>query len=96
MPYIRISAMRPHDHERRRVEQIIDDILRFDTTLPGFISGQRLVPRDDTGEVWRVVYWESEDAADHAAQQQHVLALRSELIHLLGDERHEERGFLTV
>jgi len=88
--------MRPHDHERPRVEQIIDETLRFDSALPGFISGQRLTPHDDTGEVWRVVYWESENAADHAAQQQHVLALRSELIRLLGEKRHEERGFHTA
>lgn len=95
MAYVRVSIMRPREDDRRRVEGIVDEILRFDSGLDGFISGERLVPHDDTGEVWRLVHWDSHDAANRAAQQDHVLALRSELLRLLGEERHEERDFFT-
>ncbi len=88
--------MHPHGGQRERVEQIIDETLKFTSGLPGFISGHRLVPDDDTGEVWRVVYWESEEAADNAAQAQHILALRSELVRLTSDGRREERSFVTA
>lgn len=96
MAYVRISIMRPDPENRQQVEAILDDVLRYDMTLTGFLSGQRLTPLDDTGEIWRITYWESEDAANHAAQQQHVLSRRAELLRILPDDGHEERSLQTV
>ena len=96
MSYVRVSIRQPHAHERAQVEQIIDDLLRASASMPGFLSGNRLVPGDDTQEVWLIAHWESEHAADLAAQDQRILALRSDLIRLLGEDRHEERSFQTA
>ncbi|HWO93458.1 MAG TPA: antibiotic biosynthesis monooxygenase [Dehalococcoidia bacterium] len=93
MTYVRISILDPDDAERARVEEIIDEMIRFHAGSPGFISGQRLVPDDETGEVWRVAYWQDEESADHAARHDHIMALRSQLNLLVGERRHEERGF---
>ena len=96
MSYVRVSIMQPHQHERAQIEKIIDDLLRISATLPGFLSGNRLIPHDESQEIWRIAHWESEHAADLAAQDQRILALRSDLIRVLGEDRHEERGFQTA
>ena len=96
MSYVRVSIMQPHEHERAQVEKIMDDLLRASSAMPGFLSANRLIPNDESHEVWRIVHWESEHSADQAAQDQRILALRSELIRVLGEDRHEERGFDTA
>ena len=56
-----------------------DDLLAFFSAQPGFIDGYRLASNDQVG---RVTIWESEAAAEQAANSQHTLAVRSQLLRL--------------
>ncbi len=95
MAYIRISILRPHDHDRAEVLRLVEALNTHVQGQPGFIQGHVLRPDDDTGEIWRYSYWQSEKDADRAAQDTHNMALRSQIMQLLNndDELHIERGF---
>jgi heme-degrading monooxygenase HmoA len=95
MPYVRISHMRPRPGQEKRVGEILDELSRFYTDCQGYVLGYRLQPHehDTTKRMGRVGVWESEDAAVDAAQNQHALALRSELLRLIDEDSHEELSF---
>ncbi|HEY8489908.1 MAG TPA: antibiotic biosynthesis monooxygenase [Dehalococcoidia bacterium] len=97
MPYIRVSLMRPQVGREEEVERLLTDLLRFFQGQKGFIAGWRVSALDRSGEVGRITVWESEEDADHAANQQHVMAVRSELNLLLEeDAEHVERAFAAT
>jgi heme-degrading monooxygenase HmoA len=94
MPYIRISLMRPQEGRTEEVERLLSDLVRSFREQKGFIAGWRVSALDRSGEVGRVTVWESEQDADHAANVQHVMAVRSEINRLIEDEtEHVERAF---
>lgn len=93
MPHIRISLMTPkHDHADD-VARIMEDLLKFYRTQPGFIDGYTLRSADDHGEVGRVTIWRSAADTDAAAQTPHVLSTRSDLLPLIAEDSHVERSF---
>ena len=60
---------------------------------PGYLAGYLLAHSDGSNRYGRIGVWESEEHAEHAAQAEHDLALRSELNRLIIPESHEELSF---
>ena len=83
MSYFRLSLTSPHGGALAEVERIERELLAFFRTQPGFQRGFRLTADDRVG---RATVWDSEADADHAANQQHTLSLRSRLMQLVGED----------
>ena len=95
MSYLRISLMQPRQESGQELRRMHEDLLHHFTTLPGFINGYLMSTSDGTGRVGRVTVWESADHADQAAQDHHVLVVRSEMHRHIQDEADGrlEQGF---
>ena len=91
MPYVRVSLMQPKAGRHTEVRELLDDLAGFFAQQPGFIEGYGLHSSDSL--VGRVTVWESADAADAAAQSNHVLAVRSRLNTDVEDGSHQEHAF---
>jgi heme-degrading monooxygenase HmoA len=91
VPYVRVSLMRPRAGEEERVRELIDRLVSFFSTQPGFLSGYRLEPVEPDGYMGRIGVWETAEQADRAAQANLDLALRSQMNMSL--EEHLEYSF---
>jgi len=80
--YVRISLVAPKAGRREEVITIEDELVKHFRSLPGFIEAYRL---NSAHQVGRVTVWDSEASADAVANNQHTLALRSQLLPLIGD-----------
>lgn len=96
MAYVRISYMMPKAGQERRVEELLDKLSTFYVNEGGYVSGYRLRPHegDPNRRMGRFGVWESEEHAVHAAQTEHALALRSELLRVVDEDSHEELSFI--
>jgi quinol monooxygenase YgiN len=95
MPYIRLSIAKPRRGQEARLEELMR---KLDATLksqPGVITSYVLKPHDDSGEIARIAVYENEHVAEAAANNQSVMAIRSE-IHLASEPGHVERAFFTA
>lgn len=90
MAVLRVTTLRPAPEHRTRIDQILDELNTFLSRQPGFILALRFASRDGD-EIGRIGLWESEDHADTAAQTQRALALRSEIVGLIGHHPEDER-----
>lgn len=90
--YVRLSLMIPKPGKEDEVSQIIDDLLEFFPGQPGYVRGYKLVRTYPFHGVGRLTVWRSERDADSAANAQHVLAVRSELLQIT-EEDHIERAY---
>jgi quinol monooxygenase YgiN len=93
MLYIRVSLMTPKVDEAPAVARIMDELLAFYATQPGFLSGYKLRSADANHQIGRITVWRSGEDADATAQHQHVLAQRSELAPLIESDSHTEWSF---
>jgi quinol monooxygenase YgiN len=93
MLYIRLSLMKPKAGRERDVAAMMDQLVSFYREQQGFVHGYKLTAEDETGDIGRVTVWTSKEAADHVAQSNHVLSLRSDLMPLLEDGSDIERSF---
>ncbi|MCH8066089.1 MAG: hypothetical protein IIC90_09730 [Chloroflexi bacterium] len=93
--YVRLSLMHPKPGQEERVSQILDDLLRFLPTQPGYVRGYKLSgeAHDPQGPVGRLVLWSSETDANNAATTQHDLSVRSELMQLIDEDSHVEHSY---
>lgn len=91
MYYVRVSLMTPKAGHEAEVAAIMDDLLAFYAKQPGFVTGYKLASADAADEVGRVTVWKSEHEAEAAAQSNHNLSRRAELIPIVGAD--EERSF---
>ncbi len=93
--YVRLYVMHPKPGQEERVSQILDDLLRFLPTQPGYVRGYKLSgePHDPQGRVGRLIVWSSEADANHAATTQHDLSIRSELMQIIQEDSHVERSY---
>lgn len=82
MAYVRISISTPKQGGRTRALEIEDALLEYHKAQPGFQAAYKLVSPTRVG---RLSIWDSEASADHAANSEHVLALRAELLTLLAE-----------
>ena len=94
MPYVRVSTMRARNGAESQVRQLLDDLVTYYSQQPGYIAGYRLEPTDPDGTFGRIGIWQSHEDAEHAAQTDHDLALRSQLNAAVLD--HEEHAYNGV
>lgn len=83
MPYMRIALMSPRPEHAEQVHDLQVELLQYDKTLHGFLGGYVLETEDGTDRIGRVAIWETRSDADHAAQEQHTLTRRSDLLRLI-------------
>ena len=95
MAFVRYAVMTPKPGQDGRVRRLLDEMLEYQRGRAGFVAAWRLEPDDhgDQGFIGRVSVWESERQANAVAQEQHEIALQSELKLWVVDETHEERAF---
>jgi quinol monooxygenase YgiN len=93
MPYIRVSLMQPKDGRADEVRSLLEDLANYFKIQPGFIEGYSL---HSPALIGRVTVWDSDSAADAAAQSDHVLAVRSQLNADVIAGSHEEHAFEGV
>lgn len=79
MSFVRITLTRPRPEVRAEVEGHYRELISATSKFPGFIAGYMLVSPDLSGEVGRVTIWESQELANHAANDAHIMALHAEL-----------------
>lgn len=95
MPYIRLSIARPRRGEEQHLIDIMHKLSVLAAGQEGCLSSYVLRPHDDSGEVARIAIYKDEASAEHAASNQSVMVLRSEM-HLLTEPGHTERAFFSV
>jgi quinol monooxygenase YgiN len=93
--YVRLSLMHAHEHDRERVLELERKLVEGLPSLPGFVRGYLIVSGDPQGRVGHLNVWRSEHDADHAAQTDHVLATRAELMLLVDEDSHAEHSFVA-
>ena len=72
--------MTPKHGHADDVMKIMEDLLKFYRSQPGFIDGYTLRSADEIGDVGRVTIWRTAADTDAAAQTPHVLSTRSDLL----------------
>jgi len=92
---IRLSIVVPSPGQRQRVEQLLDHLDERLGKNPHYVVGGRFEATDGSGEIGRISVWESEADADHAATDDDVIAIRSQ-IHMLVQPGHLERLYKYV
>jgi quinol monooxygenase YgiN len=95
MSYIRVSIATPRKGQEARLEELMRKLEGIIREQPGCTASYLLKPHDDSGEVARIAIYENEDLAESAANNQNVMAIRSE-IHLASEPGHIERAFFSV
>ena len=94
--YVRLSLMNPKPGEEKLVAGLMDNLLEFFSDKPGFVRGYSLLDGDPQGRVGRITMWASEAEADAAANTQHVLTVRSEIMQRIEEDSHIERSYTAV
>lgn len=94
--YVRLSLMNPKAGKEELVAGLMDSLLEFFSGQPGYARGYCLVDGDPQGRVGRITMWRSEEEADRAANTQHVLTVRSEIMQLVEDDSHVERSYTAL
>src|SRR5829696_9173304 len=79
MPYMRLTMAHPRPDRRAEVLAHYEELVAYVLTLPGCLAGYVLEAKDQSGEVGRISLWEDADAAHHAANDPHAMALHAEL-----------------
>jgi hypothetical protein len=94
--YVRLSLVRPKAGQKDRVSQILDELVDFYATQPGYLHGYTLVSNAPGYQFGRLTFWRSERDAETTAGDQHVMAQRSELLNLIDGRSHIERSYSAV
>jgi hypothetical protein len=93
--YVRLSLAEPKEGKEAQVARIEDDLMAYFAKQPGYVNGYQIIGGDSDGRIGRLTLWESDQAADHAAQTAHVLAQRSELLMLIEGDIHVEDSWIA-
>jgi quinol monooxygenase YgiN len=80
MPYVRLTLNQPRPEVRAEVVRHYRELVNYVKTLPGCLDAFVLESHDETAEVGRLSMWESEEAANHAANDPHAMSLHAELL----------------
>lgn len=89
------------EHERQ-LEELLDQLEAYTSTLPGYVLGFRYRHMTNPEELGRISVWRSQDDANNAAQDQHVMSLRSQMMSIAQvHEDHDEhvldiRGLISI
>lgn len=95
MPYIRLSIAKPRRGEEARLEEVMRKLSELSSAQDGCVESYVLRPHDDSGDIARIAVYTNETTAEHAANSQPFLALRSEL-HLVAEPGQVERAFFSI
>ena len=79
MPYMRLTLAHPRPDRRAEVLEHYQELVAHVRALPGCLDSYVLEANDQSGEVGRISIWENADAAHHAANDPHAMALHAEL-----------------
>ena len=82
-----VKAVSGRGEEVVRLYQLLDEALK---AREGYVAGCVFVDQDDPSEVGRLALWRSQADVDHAAADDHIVALRSQL-HLAIQSGHTEK-----
>ena len=94
--YVRLSLVMPRAGNEQRVAKMEEELIRHLSGLPGYLHGYQITGGDSiAGRIGRLTLWRSDHDADHAAQTDHVLAIRSELLLLIEEEEHIEDSWVA-
>ena len=95
MPYVRIAQMISRPGREAEVEEVLKKLSQYYVQQRGYVAGYHLTPHVDGGITrhGRVGVWESEIAAQTAAQTEHSLSLRAQLLRLIDEDTHLELTF---
>ncbi len=85
----RQSVLHPLPAAGDKVGALLDKLQAHYSILPGYVLGFRYRPTDDPEELGRIAVWRCLEDADHAAQDPHVIALRSQLKLLVREDSVE-------
>ena len=77
MSVARIWMLRPLPGRHEEAQALQEQVLNTISQQKGFLMGFSFV--DPGGQIGRVALWESAEDATHAAQQEHLMALRSQI-----------------
>jgi hypothetical protein len=96
MAFVRVSIMVPKPGQEARVQELLDDLVKFYKGRQGFITAWRLStdPHASVKRMGRISVWETEEDAHRTASEQRDLSLQSELKLAVEDARHEEHSFI--
>ena len=92
MAYVRISLMKPLAGRDADVDELNAQLVDLYRQQDGCLQSVLIRATDESGEVGRVSFWESESAADAAANTDRSMLLRSRL-HLILRRGHQDRSF---
>jgi quinol monooxygenase YgiN len=95
MAYVRLSIVKPARGREARVAEIMQQLADAAAKQPGCRESFNLKSDDASGELARIAIYSDEAAAAQAANDAHIMALRSEL-HLAIEPGHSERSFTIV
>ncbi len=98
MPYVRIAQMISRPGHEAEVEEILKKLSQYYVQQRGYVAGYHLTPHSDgvMTRHGRVGIWESDIAAQTAAQTEHSLSLRAQLLRLIDEDTHLELTFEGV
>lgn len=95
--FVRVSHMHPKEGQEARLTELLKQLSAFYREQSGYQGGYILGPYEGAepeDRRWgRVGLWESSHAAEHAAQQEHSMALRAELTRVVEEDSHFEYSF---
>ena len=95
MSFVRVTYVVPREGQVDRVQEQLKKLSEYYATQPGYIEGYLLMPHPmaDPPAMGRFGAWESDRAAEDAAQAEHGMALRAELLRLIQEDSHLELTF---
>ncbi|RLT40650.1 MAG: hypothetical protein DWI58_10430 [Chloroflexi bacterium] len=95
MPYVRIAQMISRPGHEAEVEEVLKKLSQYYVQQRGYTTGYHLTPHSEGNMTrhGRVGIWESEMAAQTAAQTEHHMALRGQLLRLIDEDTHLELSF---
>lgn len=79
MPYIRLTLAKPRPERYDEVRRHYEELVKYTSTLSGFVAAWVVVPHDDSGEIGRLSMWQTQEDAHHAANDPHAMSLHAEL-----------------
>lgn len=95
MPYVRIAQMISRPGHEAEVEEVLKKLSQYYVQQRGYTTGYHLTSHSEGNMTrhGRVGIWESEMAAQTAAQTEHHMALRGQLLRLIDEDTHLELSF---
>ncbi len=93
--FVRVTYVVPRDGQAARVEEQLKKLSTYYATQPGHIDGYLLRPHPgaDPAAFGRFGVWDNHRSAESAAQAEHGMALRAELMRLVEEDSHLELTF---